>query len=254
MVGDVTTMNRDTGLWLRRFHPADNAPSVVVLFPHAGASASYFFPMARELAPAADVLSVQYPGRQDRRKEPVVDNIDALADAVRDELGPWLDRPLTLFGHSMGATLAFEVARRLEQAGTGPAALVVSGRRAPSRHRKETVHLLDDKGLVAELKKLNGTESALFADEELLRMVLPAIRADYKAAETYEYRPGPALRAPIHALVGDDDPESSVEEAGAWQGNTSGAFSLRTFPGGHFYLVPHGAAVTEIVGAVAAGR
>lgn len=247
-------MNRDAGLWLRRFHPADDAASLVVCFPHAGGSASYFFPMARALSPAADVLAVQYPGRQDRRHEPGVDNIDELADAVRAELGPWLDRPLVLFGHSMGATLAFEVARRLEREGTVPAALVVSGRRAPSRHRKETVHLRDDDGLVSELKKLNGTESALFGDEELLRMVLPAIRVDYKAAETYEFRGGPALRAPIHALVGEDDPEAPVDDARAWQEHTTGAFALRTFPGGHFYLDTHAPAVIDLLGAIAAGR
>lgn len=172
----VTGKTRDTGLWMRRFHPADDAAVRVVCFPHAGGAASYFFPVASALSPAADVLAVQYPGRQDRRREPCIDNIEALADAVLAELPHWLDRPLVLFGHSMGATVAFEVARRLERDGTIPLALVVSGRRAPSRHRVETVHLRDDNGLITELKALSGTDAQVFGNEELLRMVLPAVR------------------------------------------------------------------------------
>ncbi|SFW88589.1 thioesterase II family protein [Amycolatopsis australiensis] len=244
---------RDDGLWIRRFHPADNASNRVLCFPHAGGSASYFFPVARALSPKTEVLAVQYPGRQDRRHEPGLDSIDALADAVRAELSPWLDRPIALFGHSMGATLAFEVARRLEQDGTVPLALVVSGRRAPSRHRRETVHLRDDEGLIAELKALSGTDAQVFGDDELLRMVLPAIRVDYKAAETYRFREGPALAAPIHALTGAEDPKAPLEDVRAWRSHTNSVFTLRTFPGGHFYLKAHAPSVIKLLGSVAAG-
>lgn len=105
----------DNGLWIRRFHPRPDGDVRLVCLPHAGGSASFFFPVSQAMPPSVDVLCVQYPGRQDRRAEPVIDSIPDLADQVFAALLPWADRPLAFFGHSMGATLAFEVARRLER-------------------------------------------------------------------------------------------------------------------------------------------
>ncbi|MFF8772954.1 thioesterase II family protein [Kitasatospora sp. NPDC015120] len=236
----------DDDRWIRRFHPRPDAAVRLVCLPHAGGSASYFLPVSRAMPPSVDVLCVQYPGRQDRRAEPLVDNVPDLADQVFAALLPWTDRPLALFGHSLGATLAFEVARRLErQKGLVAAGLFASGRRAPSTHRTETVHLRDDDGLIAEIRGLSGTDDRLLGDEEILRMILPATRADYRAAETYAYEPGEALRCPLSALVGDDDPKVTVDEAAAWADHTEGPFDLRVFPGGHFYLADHQAAVIE---------
>src|ERR1700712_4687720 len=115
--------------WIRRFHESPGASARLVCFPHAGGAATYFYPLSRTLAPSIEALAVQYPGRQDRRAEPCVDDIHELADLVAPALLEWADRPLALFGHSMGATLAFEVAGRLEKAGVRPAGLFVSGRR-----------------------------------------------------------------------------------------------------------------------------
>lgn len=242
------------GSWIRRFHPAPDAPTRLVCLPHAGGSAPFFFPVSRTLSPAVDVLAVQYPGRQDRRAEPCVDDLGELADLVTRELRGWLDRPILLFGHSMGATLAFEVARRLEQEGTVPLGLFASGRRAPSRHRDERVHLADDDGLLADLKRLSGTNSQVLGDDEMVRMILPAVRSDYRAAETYRYRPGPPLSCPIVALTGDDDPHVTMEEARAWSEHTAADFSLRVYPGGHFYLNTHAAAVIGVISGHIAGR
>jgi pyochelin biosynthetic protein PchC len=233
--------------WIRRYHPAPNAPTRLVCLPHAGGAASFFFPVSRALSPAVDVLAVQYPGRQDRRQEPLIDDIRTLADLVAAALTPWLDRPIALFGHSVGATLAFEVALRLERDGTAPLVLFASGRRAPSRHRDEQIHLADDATLVGELRRLSGTGSQMLSDDELIQMILPAIRSDYKAAETYRYRPGPALRCPLIALTGDADPEVTLDEAGAWREHTSGLFELRVFPGGHFFLNDHATTLTALI-------
>ncbi|QKV96743.1 thioesterase [Streptomyces sp. NA02950] len=232
----MTAQPTGTSLWIRQFHPAPDAATRLVCLPHAGGSASYFFPVSKALSPKVDVLAVQYPGRQDRRNEKCFDSIRDLADALVPELLPWTDKPLALFGHSMGATLGFEVALRLEQKGVVPVTLFASGRRAPSAHRDETVHQRDDEGLIAEVKSLSGTDSQLLGDDEILRMVLPAIRSDYKAAETYRYLPGPRLAAPIQAHVGTSDPKATVEEARAWSEHTTGDFALHTYPGGHFYL------------------
>jgi surfactin synthase thioesterase subunit len=229
----------DTDLWVRRFHPAADAPSQLLCLPHAGGAASYFFPVSRELSPEIDVLSVQYPGRHDRRNEPCLDSISELADRLVAAFRPLAGRPVAIFGHSLGATLGFEVARRLERDGVEPTALFASGRRAPHRRRLERTHLLDDAALIADMRSLAGTDSALLDDDDVLSMLLPAVRGDYHAAETYEYQPGPRLGCPIYSLVGDSDPKVTVEEADAWREHTSAGFELAVLPGGHFYLNDH---------------
>lgn len=245
-------MSATTGtaeLWLRRFHPAPAAPQRLICLPHAGASATYFFPISAALSPAVDVVAVQYPGRQERRHEPCRESVDELADELTVLIRDLSDRPFALFGHSLGATVAYEVARRLEVEGIAATALFASGRRAPSAHRDETVHLRDDAGVLAEVRALGGSDAQLLEDDEIVAMVLPAIRADYKAAETYRYTPGQEPRCDIVALVGESDPKVSIAEAEAWAGHTSGGFESHVFPGGHFYLNTSIPAVLDVVSA-----
>ncbi|MET9560226.1 MULTISPECIES: thioesterase II family protein [Streptomyces] len=228
----------DSNAWVRRFRPAPDAGARLVCFPHAGGAASFYFPVARALHPRVDVLAVQYPGRQERRSEAPLTDIGTLADLSFAALRPVLTGRPVLFGHSMGAVVAFEVARRMEREdGVSPAALVVSGRRAPScRREEESVHLRTDEGVIAELKRLNGTDNSLLDDEELVRMFLPPLRADYRAVETYAYAPGPPLGCPVTVFTGDRDPQVTMDEALAWREHTTGAFDLEVFEGGHFYL------------------
>ncbi|KPI19100.1 Oleoyl-(acyl-carrier-protein) hydrolase [Actinobacteria bacterium OK074] len=233
--------------WITRFRPLPDAPVRLVCFPHAGGSAGFFFPLVEPLAPDVELLAVQYPGRQNRRLEPCVDDIGALADAVAAALaegGRSDDRPLALFGHSMGAVVAFETARRLDRP---PLRLYASGRRAPGTHRAEHVHRRDDDGIVAELRELSGTDSRILGDEEILRMILPAIRADYRAVETYRPAPGATVDCPVSALVGDSDPRVTLDEARAWAGHTTGPFDLTVFTGGHFYLADHQQDVIRLI-------
>ncbi|MFF7246358.1 thioesterase II family protein [Embleya sp. NPDC008237] len=239
----MTTASALSDAWIRRFHPTPHPLPRLVALPHAGGSASFWFPLSAALKNRAEVLGVQYPGRQDRRAEPLIDDVATLADRITAALDPWLDdgRPLILFGHSMGAVLGFEVARRLR---VRPAALIVSGRRAPDRQRDEKLHLLDDAGLAAELRSMSGTDASLLANDEVLQMVLPALRADYRAIETYRCTPGEPLECPITVLTGDADPKVTMDEAMSWRDHTSGTFALHTFSGGHFYLTEHQAAVT----------
>lgn len=234
--------------WLRRFHPAPGGRKRLVCFPHAGGSASFFFPMSRQLRGQVEVLAVQYPGRQDRLAEPprtaIADLADEIAPAVRDLSAG----PLAFFGHSMGAVVAFEVALRLERdAGRRLVRLFVSGRRAPSCYRDERVHHTDDAGLVAQMRQMQATDPAVLADPELLSMVLPAVRSDYQAVETYRHRPGTAVSCPVTVLLGTEDTLTTVDEAQAWAGHTSGAFELRRFPGGHFFLRDRPGEVVEAV-------
>ncbi|MFI8826810.1 thioesterase II family protein [Streptomyces sp. NPDC053431] len=234
--------------WIRRFHPTPDSGVRLVCLPHAGGSASFYHPMSQALSGRLDVMAIQYPGRQDRRKEPCVEDIGELALAVAAELEPCLDRPVALFGHSMGATLAFEVARVMERKYAFTAAHVfVSGRQAPSIHRDETVHLRGDDGIVREMLALQGTDAAVLADEELLRMALPALRGDYRAIERYRAEPGAVVAAPVTALTGDSDPRVSVADAEAWRSHTTSGFDLRVFTGGHFFPAKNQAAVVQLI-------
>ncbi|MCX4657978.1 thioesterase II family protein [Streptomyces uncialis] len=232
----MTSLSLDSDLWCRRFHPSPTAKRRLVCFPHAGGSASFYFPVSAELCGPVDLLAVQYPGRQDRREEHGVEDLHLMADGVFEALRRWDDLPLTFFGHSMGALVAFEVARRIERAGGRIDHLFVSGRRGPSTDRPELSQPLDDEGILAEVKSMSGTDARLLEDEELLRMVLPALRGDYRALGTYQADPRAAVGCPITAAVGDQDPWTPVSEAGTWRDRTTAAFDLKVFPGGHFYL------------------
>jgi surfactin synthase thioesterase subunit len=239
-------------LWFRRFRsePPTGATKLIC-FPHAGGWASFYAPLARALPFGVDVLAVQYPGRMDRKVEPRIEDADELSELILEALRPALTGPYAFFGHSMGAVLAFEVARRhAARTGSTPVRLFVSGRRAPSVDRTESTHTLDDAGLRREIQLLDGTDSSLLEDEDFLAMILPSLRSDYRLVERYRYRPGPALPCPITALIGGNDPRVTVAEARAWKTHTSRNFHLQEFTGGHFYLRGNepGVAVTVVAG------
>jgi surfactin synthase thioesterase subunit len=238
--------------WVRRFHPSSEATTRLVCFAHAGGSASFFHPLSARFSPVTDVVSLQYPGRQDRHREPCVDDIGELADRVTAELSGLPPLPTVFFGHSMGALVGFETARRLEARDdpAAPRALLASGRRAPGTHRAgrpDGVHRFDDRRLLRELELLGGPDMAAL-DEEFLALALPAIRADYRAVESYGVHPDAEVGCPVVALTGEDDPRTTVDEADAWRRHTRGDFSIQVYPGGHFFLVDHAAAVGGEIG------
>lgn len=241
--------------WIRCYHPAPDSDARLVCLAHAGGSASFYFPLSKSLSPAVEVLAVQYAGRQDRHTEANIDNIPELADQVFAALRPVADRPFALFGHSMGAIVAYEVALRLQDAGLpDPTHLFASGRRAPSQHRDESVHTRTDEGIIAELEFLSGPQAPFLADPEVLSMSLPAIRADYRAVETYRHLPGRLLDCPITVLTGENDPRVSLDEARAWSTHTTGPMDMQVFSGGHFFLVEHSAEVIELLRTILVGR
>lgn len=242
----MTVTDTATSLWIRRYHPAPAATSRLVCFPHAGGSASYFHPLSARFAPGVDVVALQYPGRQDRRQEPCLTDIGELADRITAEIAALDGLPTVFFGHSMGAVLAFETLVRLEsRSGPGPYSLVASGRRGPATERTETVSEESDDALIREIKKLNGTSSSLLADDDILRMALPSLRGDYRAIESYRCPASRRIQAPVTVLTGDADPKTTLAEASTWVQHTSGDFRMQVYPGGHFFLQEHQAAVGD---------
>jgi surfactin synthase thioesterase subunit len=228
----------------------------LVCFPFAGGAAGYFHWLSDLLGPDVEVLGVQYPGRQGRWQEPVIEDIEILADQIDHALAPWAAQPLAFLGHSMGAVVAFEVARRFARyQRRPPLALFVSGHRAPSIHRIQRLDLSDDAALLAELRSLGGTDPALFADDDLLEMILPVIRGDFRAIHTYQGpTEGAVLDVPIIAMIGDQDSRVSFAEADAWRAHTTSDFSLHVLAGGHFYLADNAAEFARLIIRGLAGR
>jgi surfactin synthase thioesterase subunit len=201
---------------------------VLVCLPHAGGNARYFRPLAEALGSAVEVLAVQYPGRQERLRDPHPGTIAGLVEGVVNALPPG---PYGLFGHSMGAVVGYEVARRVP-----PVRLYVSGRPAPGVARIGPEQEWGDEELLADLARLGGTEEAGLTDPRLLRLVLPATRADYLAVDRHPEPADLRLDCPVTALVGAADPEATVAETAAWEAHSAPGFRLAVFPGGHFYL------------------
>jgi medium-chain acyl-[acyl-carrier-protein] hydrolase len=153
-------------------------------------------------------------------------------------LRPWLDDlPFAFFGHSMGAAVAYEAARRCAADGRPPRHLFVSGRRAPQLPADWPVtYDLPDAEFVEYLRSLNGTPAEVFDHPELLELMLPLLRADFSVVETYRYLPGPALDCPVTAFGGAGDVEVGRAEVEAWAAQTTAAFAARVVPGDHFFL------------------
>jgi surfactin synthase thioesterase subunit len=235
--------------WIRKFHDAPTARTRLICLPHAGGSASYYFPLSAALSPEFEVYAVQYPGRQDRYKEPFVETIDDLADQVHAAVSTLPDVPTAFFGHSMGAVLAFEVVRRYEKlAGRQAVTVFASGSRAPSHYGDEREHK-DDADLVEVMRDLGGTDPRVLENPDLLVTFLPAFRNDYRALQAYHRGTDIGISAPVVVMTATDDPKTSEPAARAWLEHTTGGGQVHTFTGGHFFLEKQPQRVIEVVAA-----
>jgi medium-chain acyl-[acyl-carrier-protein] hydrolase len=217
--------------------PQPGAERMLVIFPSAGSGVAPYVSWTRWLGKAVDARVLLLPGREERLREPPLDRLEdvlpAVVDAVREE---WDGRSLVLYGHSMGALLAFEVARELERLGPGPRRLVVSGRRAPHLPEKRRLHLMAEADLLNELRRFGGTPEAVLQNPELMAALLPAVRADLAVTENYVFAGGTPLAAPITAFGGTTDPAADEPEILAWGERTVGGFDYSLLPGGHFFI------------------
>ncbi|MFF1487503.1 thioesterase II family protein [Streptomyces sp. NPDC058319] len=229
--------------WIRRWNGGPAPRCTLICLPHAGGSASFYRPWAALLPPEAELLAVQYPGREDRLGDPEAAGMSELTAAVADAVAPLLDRPYALFGHSMGSAVAWDLAHELNRRGLpGPRRLFASGRAAPGTAVTGRLHRQDDDTLSAELARLGGTRQEILDDPGLRSLILTAVRHDYRIIETYEPPDREPLSCPLHVLTGSTDPElgetRSRDRAGGWADLTTARTEVRVFPGDHFYLTP----------------
>lgn len=224
--------------WVQCYRPNPGASLRLFCLPYAGGSARIYRSWARHLPPFVEVCPVQLPGRDSRIAEPPLSDLSGLVRASGRGLRPYFDRPFAFYGHSMGAVLAFELAHHLrEEYGLQPEHLFASGRAAPQRGRRErSIYDLPADELLEELRELKGTPPEVLAHPELMSLMLPLLRADFALCDTYAYAERPPLACHITALGGLRDTQVPREHLEAWRELTTGPFSLRMFPGDHFFL------------------
>jgi medium-chain acyl-[acyl-carrier-protein] hydrolase len=192
---------------------------------------------AAHLPDEVEVVSVQLPGRENRFNEQPIESMERLVGQLVDGLAGYLTRPFALFGHSMGALIAFELIRRLRRSGVGPVHLFASGCRAPHLpSRSPDWHTLPDHDLITKIEALGGIPPALLAERQLLDTILPTLRSDCTLSETYVCRPQPPLNCPVSAFGGLLDDEVFPEDVQGWSCHTTGPFRAHLLPGGHFFI------------------
>lgn len=209
----------------------------LMCFPYAGASAMVYSRWRRQVPDWLEIQPVELPGRGIRLSELLARDWNSLIETLIAEIAGFTDQPYALFGHSFGALVAFETAHTLRERGFPmPRALIVSGTHAPSRRDNRRFENLEtDEELRAEMRRLNGTDSAVLASEELMALTLPILRADFGLCARYRRPQRPLLTVPVHVLAGKQD-KTTPETLGAWQLETNADFTLDIFDGDHFFI------------------
>lgn len=224
--------------WIALRNPNPQARLRLFCFPYAGTGAAIFRAWPEGLPADIEVCPIQLPGRATRLTETPFNRLSPLVQALCPALVPLLDKPFAFFGHSLGALVAFELARQLRrQSGVQPVRLFVSAARAPQiplRHRP--IHALPEAEFLLELRRLNGIPGKVLQHAELMQLMLPMLRADFSVFETYVYSTEPPLNCCISSFGGLQDHRVTRDDLEAWRDQTNASFSLRMFPADHFFM------------------
>jgi medium-chain acyl-[acyl-carrier-protein] hydrolase len=216
--------------------------------PYAGGSSQIYRDWGRQLPAWVQVVPLQPPGRGSRLREPVMRDVRALAAAAAEAVAPLIDRPWVVFGHSLGAKVGFELVRLLARRHEAPVLrLFASASRAPQIPRRPPpTHDLPAAAFLAELGRLSGTPPEILADAGLMDLLMPVLRAEFAASQTYLDTGEDRLPCPVTALGGIDD-EIGADDILAWRDRSAEGFDFRQLPGGHLFLQTQQAAVLDLV-------
>lgn len=231
-------MDRKLG-WIRQFHKPESADSpLLLIFPHAGAGASAYRTLSKVLSANFSVIIFQYPGRQDRAGEPALATLSDIAAGAFSEFQSSAhnrDVPISTFGHSMGAVVSFEFVRLAEAAGLNVRQLTVSSAVAPCNIADKPDLPTDDDSVLAHMGALEGTNSSVMANLDVMRMAVPVMKGDYQAFNAYTCTEDVKVAARIHSIGGDQDPMITMRDLYGW-GKHTDDLEVTLFDGGHFYL------------------
>lgn len=227
-----------SALWAPALKSCERPVLRLFCFPYAGGGLPVFRAWPGAFPASVEIRVVQLPGRGPRFREKCFEDLNHLAGIIASEIEPLLDKPFAFFGHSLGALLAFETARRLRQKNFAPLHLFSSGNNAPHLPRHlPAIHKLPDGLFLEQLKVLNGIHPAVLDSKELIELFLPAIRSDFTMLETYSCDPSSApFDCPVTVFGGLEDPRTTRDGLEAWKAQTTQKFELVMLPGNHFFL------------------
>lgn len=226
-------------LWIENWSPKPQAQARLFCFPYVGGSAALYRLWPAKLGEQVEVLSVELPGRGRRFGEKLISSLDELVPTFHQAILPYLDKPFFIFGHSMGALIAYEWTLLLEKEGKHlPSALILSAFGAPhvTPPPKRKLHLLSDSEFLEELEHLKGTPKEVLQHRELMSILLPMIRSDLKMVENYPYPKDQKISVPVKVLGGRQDPQVDLSRLEAWKDLAGSSFSLQLFEGEHFFI------------------
>jgi medium-chain acyl-[acyl-carrier-protein] hydrolase len=234
--------------WVTVTAPRPAARLRLFCLPFAGGGAKSYREWPTYLPDDVEVCLVQLPGRENRFSEPAIDQVEPLVRQLLEGVAGHLDRPFALFGHSMGALIAFELARGLRLMGLEPVQFFASGCRAPHLAAPLPLrHALPDPEFVSAIQKLNGVPHEVLQDREFIELMLPTLRSDFRLAETYDCAPRLPLSCPVTVFGGLEDRDVKRADLEAWSSHTTGPFQVRVLPGDHFFLNSSRATLLRLV-------
>ncbi|MEM7595226.1 MAG: thioesterase II family protein [Cyanobacteria bacterium P01_A01_bin.83] len=224
--------------WITIPKPNSQANVCLFCFHYAGGNSIIFRSWLDKLPANIEICPIELPGRGSKIKLAPLNRLEPIVEALTSQIQPYLDKPFAFFGHSMGGLVSFELTRSLSKKyRVNPVHLFISARRAPQLPNLEPpIHTLSESNFIAELRHYNGTSNAVLANQELMQLFLPTLRADFAVLETYTYHHAPPLKCPISVFGGLQDNKVAVEELKAWREQTNSSFSLNMLPGDHFFI------------------